>query len=263
MSSCGEVSHVTAKRPRNQGVSHWVERKALPCGSASNCSGPRRVSRHRGIGRYSQNLVATLLARDPVNSYVLYGQDGLPTDQIPTAPNAVVRLLRPDPDRGETTMAHAMERLAESNPDRLDVLLLLNPLELAPGYDLPAKPVSGLKMVAVVYDLIPLIFQEMYFTDWRGPMACDRYLQGLYRLRSYDALLAISEATRRDIRLVAGRVSGPGRDHRHGQRRRLLRARPHRSDAGRVTIAAARAGDHEAVRLLRGRQGLPEEHRGG
>ena len=68
-------------------------------------------------------------------------------------------------------MAHAMERLTESNPDRLDVLLLLNPLELAPGYDLPAKPVSGLKMVAVFYDLIPLIFQEKYFTGWPGPMA--------------------------------------------------------------------------------------------
>ena len=53
--------------------------------------------RLRGIGRYSQNLVATLLARDPVNDYVLYGQYGLPTDQMPTAPNAVVRLLRPDP----------------------------------------------------------------------------------------------------------------------------------------------------------------------
>ena len=103
---------------------------------------------------------------------MLYGQEGLPTDQIPTAPNAVVRLLRPDPARGETTLAHAMERLTETNPDGLDVLLLLNPLELALGFDLPAKPLNGLKMVAVVYDLIPLLFQEEYFPGGRGPSSC-------------------------------------------------------------------------------------------
>ena len=65
-----------------------------------------------------------------------------------------------------------MERLTATNPDGLDVLLLLNPLEMAPGYDLPAKPLNGLKMAAVVYDLIPLIFQEEYFPRGRGPSSC-------------------------------------------------------------------------------------------
>ncbi len=166
--------------------------------------GTQTNSHHRGIGRYSRNFVATLLARDPVNEYVLYGQDGLPTDQIPTAPNAVVRLLRPDPARGETTLAQAMERLTETNPDGLDVLLLLNPLEMTPGYDLPAKPLNGLRMVAVVHDLIPLFFQEEYFSRWPGPEFVRRYFQGLNRLRSYDALLAISESTRRDFLSLLG-----------------------------------------------------------
>jgi glycosyltransferase involved in cell wall biosynthesis len=160
--------------------------------------------RLRGIGRYSRNLVDALLARDPVNNYVLYGQHGLPADHIPTAPNAVVRLLQPDRHSGEMNMAHAMERLAESNPDGLDVLLLLNPMEVNLGYNLPAKPLSGLKMVAVVYDLIPLLFQEEYFSGWSGTDFVDRYLQGLYRLRSYDALLAISEATRGDVLSLLG-----------------------------------------------------------
>ena len=134
---------------------------------------------------------------------MLYCREGLPTDQIPTAPNAVTRPLRPDPARGETTLAHVMERLAETNPDGLDVLLLLNPLEMALGYDLPAKPLNGLKMAAVVYDLIPLIFQEEYF-PWPGPECVRRYFQGLNRLRSYDALLAISEATRSDFLSLLG-----------------------------------------------------------
>ena len=161
--------------------------------------GTQSASRNRGIGRYSRSLVATLLARDRANDYVLYAHEGLPTDHIPTAPNAVLRLLRPDSAHGETTLDHAMERLTATNPDGLDVLLLLNPLEMDLGFDLPAKPLNGLKMFAVVYDLIPLLFQEQYFPRWPGPEFVRRYFQGLNRLLSYDALLAISEATRRDF----------------------------------------------------------------
>jgi glycosyltransferase involved in cell wall biosynthesis len=159
--------------------------------------GTQTVSRPRGIGRYSRSLAATMLARNPGNDYVLYGCDGLPTDHIPTGPNATARLLRPDLVHGETTLAHVMERLTETNPDGLDALLLLNPLELALGFDIPAKPLYGLKIFAVVYDLIPLLFQEHYFPPSRREFL-HRYLQGLSRLRSYDALLTISEATRQD-----------------------------------------------------------------
>ena len=166
--------------------------------------GTQSASRFRGIGRYSRSLVAALLGRDPHNEYVLYGQEGLPTDRIPEAPNAVVRLLRPDPTAGETTLAHVMERLTQTNPDGLDVLLVLNPLELVLGFDVPAKPLSGLKMVAVVHDLIPLIFQEEYFPRWPGPEFVPRYVQGLNRLRCYDALLTNSEATRRDCLSLLG-----------------------------------------------------------
>ena len=97
-----------------------------------------------------------------------------------------------------------MERLTETNPDGLDLLLFLNPLEMALGFDLPAKPLNGLKMIAVVYDLIPLLFQEEYFPRWPGPDFVPRYFQGLNRLRSYDAVLAISEATRRDSLSLLG-----------------------------------------------------------
>ncbi len=166
--------------------------------------GTQSASRQRGIGRYSRSLVTTLLAREPKNHYVLYCRQGLPTDQIPEAPNALVRLLRPDPTRGETTLAHVMERLTDTNSDGLDALLLLNPLELALGFDLPSKPLNGLKMFAVVYDLIPLLFQEEYFPRWPGPEFVHRYQQGLNRLRSYDALLAISEATRRNAISLLG-----------------------------------------------------------
>ena len=164
--------------------------------------GTQTASRLRGIGRYSRDLLAAMLAGDPVNEYILYGQYGLPDDQVPRAPNTRTRLLRPGP--GGPTMAHAMERLVEDNPDHLDILLLLNPLEMAPGYDLPARPLGGLKMAAVVYDLIPLLFQEEYFSRWPGPEFVRRYAQGLERLKAYDALLAISESTRRDVIALLG-----------------------------------------------------------
>jgi glycosyltransferase involved in cell wall biosynthesis len=166
--------------------------------------GTQTGSRLRGIGRYSRDLITALLTRDLANEYVLYGQAGLPTDQIPKAPNAVVRLLRPDPAAGVATMAHAMERLTETNPDDIDVLLLLNPLEMTPGYDLPAKPLNGPKIAAVVYDLIPLLFQEDHFRLWPTPEFVRRYSQGLNRLEDYDVLLAISESTRRDLVSLLG-----------------------------------------------------------
>ena len=221
--------------------------------------GTQTSSRNRGIGRYSRNLAATLLARDPANEYILYAQDGLPTDQIPAAPNAEVRLLRPDPARGETTLAHAMERLTETNPDGLDVLLLLNPLELFPGYDLPAKPLNGLKVVAVVYDLIPLLFQEEYFPGWGGPEFARRYLQGLNRLRSYDALLALSDSCRSDLVSLLG--LSPDRVVTIGAASNGRFFVPDRTETmpEESRQAAARAGHHAAVRVLRRRHGLPEE----
>ncbi len=162
-------------------------------------------SRNRGIGRYTRNFVAALLTRDSDNEYVLYCREGLPTDHIPEAPNAVTRQLRPDPARGEATLAQVMEHLAETNPDGLDVLVVCNPLAMAPGddFDIPAKPLNGLKLAVVVHDLILLIFPEQYFGRGGGE-AMHAYSKRLYRLRSYDALLTNSEATRQDVLSLLG-----------------------------------------------------------
>ena len=56
------------------------------------------------VSAVQPELVATLLARDSANDYVLYAQDGLLTD-LPIASNADVRLLRADPAHGETDVA--------------------------------------------------------------------------------------------------------------------------------------------------------------
>jgi glycosyltransferase involved in cell wall biosynthesis len=161
--------------------------------------GTQTISRNLGIGRFTRSLVAALLAGDHDSQYVLYAQHGLPTDQIATAPNAVLRLLRPDETRGEATLAQALDRLITANPDGLDVLVLLNPTEMAPGFDVPVTPSNGLRLAAIIYDLIPFLFDERRSSGSPGPERVRSSIERLGRMGGYDALLAISEAARREL----------------------------------------------------------------
>jgi glycosyltransferase involved in cell wall biosynthesis len=85
--------------------------------------------------------------------------------------------------------------MASRNPDHLDALLLLNPFELAPGFEPPPRTPGGVPIVAVLYDLIPLLFPDAYLAD---PGVRSRYHRRLDTLRRYDGFLAISASTRRD-----------------------------------------------------------------
>jgi len=153
-------------------------------------------SRGRGIGRYSLNLVSALLARDSGNEYILYGHEDFPTDQIPsTTTQASVRILHRDPSRGTPTMANVLEQLTKINPEQLDLFLTLSPFDMCSDFAPPPKPLNGLPMATVVYDLIPFLFQEQYLAD---PYWANRYYQNMRLLWRYDAYLAISEATRAD-----------------------------------------------------------------
>ena len=170
--------------------------------------GTQTASRSRGIGRYVRNLATSLLGLAPEFGceFILYAEDGPPTDLPPEFP---VRRLRPEP-----TLRDSIARLILTNPDRLDWLLFLNPLELTPGFDIPSRPSRGPKLAAVVYDLIPLIFPGGLPSPLARVGVPSRYVWGLERLRGYDALLAISEATRADvIRLL---TVDPGRVHTIG-----------------------------------------------
>ena len=159
--------------------------------------GKQTASRHRGIGRYVRNLAASLsaLARHRGHDLVLYAQDGPSVDGIPTSADVPLRLLRPEP-----ALREAVGRLVRENPDRLDVLVLANPLELTPGYDIPGRPAEqSLALTAVVYDLIPWVFPDEYLRCSPDPLFARRFFWALERLRGYDLLLAISDATRDDV----------------------------------------------------------------
>ena len=155
--------------------------------------GNQSSSRNRGIGRYTRNLVSQLLSRHPQHEYVLYHYEGLPgmNDVWPGSPE--LRLVHCDFPDGN--LRESAEQIAAHNRDGLDILLQTTPLECYSGHLPPAKTLRGPKLAAILYDLIPMLFQELYLSHTKYSQT---YYQAVRQLRQYDLLLAISEASRRD-----------------------------------------------------------------
>ena len=114
----------------------------------------------------------------------------LPADGLPAGPNTSMRTLPRDPDA--RTSSQALARIVAANPDGLDVLLQPSPFEPSADFRLPDRPAHGLRLAAVVHDLIPLVFPERYLSDDRVRR---RYRAATSALRRYDAILMISEKT--------------------------------------------------------------------
>jgi glycosyltransferase involved in cell wall biosynthesis len=152
----------------------------------------------RGVGRYSRHLVSALLERDDGHQYFLYAHDALPADCIPDAPQAQIRSLGPEQRRHSSQI----DRLARLNPDGLDVLVAVSPFELGAIYHPPARPVDvqGPRLAAVVHDLSPFLFAREDVYD----ALLVRQYRALEELKQYDALLAVSESTRRDCLQLLG-----------------------------------------------------------
>ncbi len=169
--------------------------------------GTQTASPNRGIGRFSRSLVTALLTRDDDMgasapgraSYVLYGWRGLPTERIPAAPNAVVRTARARRHSGRANFDRRTCALVATNPDGLDALLLVNALGMAPACDLPAQPSNGMKLAAMIYELMPVVLDDDCPSGLPVNERMKRHFENLGRLASYDALLAVSEPARRDL----------------------------------------------------------------
>ena len=149
-----------------------------------------------------------------------------------------------------------MDRLARENPERLDALLILSPQELHEGHASPARPLNGLAMAAIAYDLIPFLYQERYLT-------CEVYAPRLLsQPRTPPPLRHPAGHLRRDVRRLprdARRPRAPGREHRRGVRRLGVRPRSFGADAPRRPRGPARIGDRRAVRLQPDERGLSQE----
>src|SRR3954454_21576981 len=118
-------------------------------------------SHTRGIGRYCVHLLEALFDRHADHEYVLYQHEALPINGLPQPRLGRTRTLPGKfHSRRDATGSVAMDHLTWSNPDELDVLLIPSPFEWQNRYIPPARGGNRLKTAAVVYDLIPIQFQE-------------------------------------------------------------------------------------------------------
>lgn len=158
----------------------------------------------RGIARFTQQQLQSVLQLDDHNSYLLlcdHGSDlGAIRPEIVRAPNVQV-VCGPDDALWTSTPWHDEPTLLRKlsvyqhwiEGLRLDLYHATSPLSLttvvAPGFDV-------CPYVVTAYDLIPLLHPARYLGE--GPHA-DAYRRGLLFLEQATRLAAISEATATDL----------------------------------------------------------------
>jgi glycosyltransferase involved in cell wall biosynthesis len=159
----------------------------------------------RGVGRYVQQFVDALICRDAANEYVLYSFDRFAPWRGRDADRVTARVV----PSGRGPLAGAVQALVDRNPDGLDLFLVTSPFSKVEGYRPPAPSGQRLRLASILYDLIPLLLDRDFYLG-TDPADLDDYFERLARLRGYDLVLAISEATRADalrhLSLAARRV---------------------------------------------------------
>ena len=143
-----------------------------------------QTSLRRGIGRYVLNLLRAMVRLSPHHRYVLLGNK-LPWDISHLAE------FGNHPSIEYETFWPAFAR-------DLDVLLLTDSLPVLRGRDLTPFPVEELPCAAIVYDLIPLVYEKAYLDP--DPVLKEEYYARLERLpRLASRLLTISEFVATDV----------------------------------------------------------------
>ncbi|HUN22386.1 MAG TPA: glycosyltransferase family 1 protein [Anaerolineales bacterium] len=173
-------------------------------------------SRKRGIGRYSLAL-AKALAQTRQQHEMVALFSGIYPETVETLRQEFIRLLPPggflpyyhppvaseyllsDVDfvQSKFDLAVAFQMQAYSNMAP-DMVLCLSPFEGLMEKGVVSFPNQNPKHLssAILYDLIPLIYQEEYFG---GNIELEKWYQTRYkRLNNFDLLFSISECTRKD-----------------------------------------------------------------
>lgn len=173
--------------------------------------GAQSLSRNRGIGRYCRSLVQAMAAEPRGHEVVLVLNGGL-TDTLEECRESVAGVLAPDAIRlwqgpgrqaagepGNDGRRRAAEHVRASLLQSLDAdLLLVGSLfegladdavtGVPPGVVLPP-------MVAICYDMIPLMRQESYLASAR---ARQWYYRRLLQMRRAAGVMAISDSARQE-----------------------------------------------------------------
>jgi glycosyltransferase involved in cell wall biosynthesis len=168
-------------------------------------------SRNRGIGRYISSLISEMINNIDSNQVYLLGSSLLPkgfhqlrSDFINKLPPGCIKPYYTLPinnvDDGSLkydpiTVSLISQAYSNLSPN---IVLTPSPFEIDNRGLVPPPNINGCsyKQVAIIYDIIPYLFQENYLTS--SPTIKNWYLRKINELENYDLLLSISEATRRD-----------------------------------------------------------------
>ena len=167
-------------------------------------------SKYRGIGRYARGLIEELVQVDRAdefhffNIYGEYEADPRLNEQCFLHRYNCGPLLK---DQGERLLLHdpALEDYLHAVADHfirsseIDAMLFLSMLEN--DQPLQADWFSRVFKVGILYDLIPLIYEQEYLSDEEVK---ERYFANLEFVKKMDLLLAISETTKQDAVQLLG-----------------------------------------------------------
>ena len=185
---------------------------SLPC---------QTPSRHRGIGRYTLSLLLEMAKLPGSNQLSILANAHYP-ESLEELRQQFIRLLPSGsflPYFHESVAnrprdkAHNYIKIAETNIEYAyqvispDIVLTPSLFEGWGGGEhgmvpLPGKHHPHQLRAAILYDLIPLIFQKQYLDP--NPTIKEWYLERIGILHNFDLLLAISEATRQDAINILG-----------------------------------------------------------
>lgn len=165
----------------------------------------------RGIGKYLLNVLPKLVAKDEERKYVYYTWKGsiLP-DALTKFNNVEVRyvgnrfLQKVDNFYFSRRIKHLplsfFTRVNEKNVFLPDIFYGVLP---------------GKKVISVIYDVIPLIFEKEYFTSYAKsnegifqPKWRDRYLRSIQEFLKVDHIISISNASLEDLQKFVPATKG-------------------------------------------------------
>jgi len=147
----------------------------------------RTAAMKRGIGRYSQNLIESILNQDTQHSYFYF---------------------YPDLSQGVAYLREQLQQFLLRN--RIDVYHIMSPFNLfhLPQHLFQAYSDAMLnkewfgrtRVAATLYDVIPLVLKERYLNPVVEPI----YMGVIEMIRSCDIIYAISETTKKDAVRLTG-----------------------------------------------------------
>ena len=161
-------------------------------------------SKYRGIGRYARGLLQELIRFEETDQFHflnIYGsyQGDLPMNRQcylhnyfcgPAIEHSAGKQLLYDPALVDFFHATINDYLQSS---KIDAMLFLSLMEINRSYQ--AEWFSGVFKIGILYDLIPLVFEDEYLSEANNRQ---NYMASLELFRQMDLLLAISEASKKD-----------------------------------------------------------------